>query len=460
MASILVIDDEPRLREAIALSLGRGGHTVEVAESGETGERLFVNGSFDVVVLDVRLPGIDGIETLERLRRHDPGVVTVFLTAYGSIKSAVAAMRAGGFDYLTKPFDNDELLLAIDRAVERHQLGRRVQALELEVEGRTAFPDIIGRSEAIRRALVLLARVAPTDTAVLLLGESGTGKELAARGVHRYSRRADRPFVALNCGAIAGTLAESELFGHERGAFTDARERRLGHFESTRGGTLFLDEVGELSLEVQAKLLRVLEEGKIQRLGSSEPTSIDVRIVAATNRDIEADVAAKRFRADLYWRLNQFPIRMPPLRDRLEDLPLLVNHLISKLNAALGTEVAGASPGVLERLRNHGWPGNVRELENVIRWAMLVAEEPIVTERELPPHALGAAAGGNAGEPQAAPLAEMLKRSRERTERAAIEAAMAAHQGRRTDVAAALGISRRALFNKLKEYGLEDRGSD
>jgi DNA-binding NtrC family response regulator len=458
MASILVIDDEPRLREAVSLLLSRDGHTVELADSGEAGEGLFAKSSFDVVVIDIRLPGIDGIQTLERLRRHDPEVVTVFLTAYGSIKSAVTAMRAGGFDYVTKPFDNDELLLVINRAVERRQLGQRVQALELEVEGRAAFPGIIGRSDAIRRTLVLLAKVAATDAAVLLLGESGTGKELAARAVHRHSPRSDRPFVAVNCSAITGTLAASELFGHERGAFTDARERRIGHFESTRGGTLFLDEVGELPLDVQPKLLRVLEERKIQRLGSSEPIPVDARVVAATNRDLAADAAAGRFRADLYWRLNQFPIKMPALRERLADIPLLVSHLISKLNEEIGKRVAGASPGAVARLQRHEWPGNVRELENMIRWTMLVTDETIITERELELHALGTVADGRAAEPsQGLSLANMLKRSREHVERTAIEAAMAAHKGRRTQVAAALGISRRALFNKLKEHGLDDR---
>ncbi|HEY0876570.1 MAG TPA: sigma-54 dependent transcriptional regulator [Vicinamibacterales bacterium] len=458
MGSILVIDDEPRLREALTLVLNAHGHNVKAADSGELGEQLFAQGSYDVVVLDLRLPGIDGLQTLERLRRHDPGVVTVFLTAHGSVKSAVEAMRAGGYDYLTKPFDNDELLLVINRALQQRELGQRVRSLQLEVEGRAAFPGIIGRSHAIGRALALLAKVAETDAAVLLLGESGTGKELAARGVHRHSRRADRPFVAVNCAAIASTVAESELFGHERGAFTDARARRIGHFESAHGGTLFLDEVGELPPDVQSKLLRVLEERTIRRLGASEPTAVDVRIVAATNRDLAAEAAAGRFRADLYWRLGQFPIRMPSLRERIDDLPLLVNHLIGKLNSELGTRIVGASPDVLARFARHEWPGNVRELENVVRWSLLVASGTTITECDLPPDVFGAVDEAHGDMSRGATLAEMLKRSTEHVERAAIEAAMLAHGGRRMRVAAALGISRRALFNKLKKYGLTDRG--
>jgi DNA-binding NtrC family response regulator len=345
MASILIVDDEPRVREALTLLLKREGYLVEAADSGEAAERLITTARFDAVVLDLWLPGMDGVQTFERLRRHDPDVVTVFLTAHGSIESAVAAMRAGGFDYLTKPFDNASLLLTIRRAVEHRRLCQRVEDLELEVEGRAAFPGIIGRSEPVRRALVLLARAAPTDAAVLLSGESGTGKELAARGVHTHSARAQGPFVPVNCAAIAGSLAESELFGYERGAFTDARTRRVGHFEAADGGTLFLDEVGDLPPDVQAKLLRVLEERKVQRLGSSALVPVDVRIVAATNRDLEADVSAGRFREDLYWRLNQFPIRMPPLRDRPEDLPLLVAHVepISDGQAAIVTVSAPGS---------------------------------------------------------------------------------------------------------------------
>jgi DNA-binding NtrC family response regulator len=459
MASILVVDDEPRLREALRLLLKREGHAVEVADSGEAAERLFANARFDAVVLDIWLPGMNGVQTFERLRRHDPDVVTVFLTAHGSIKSAVAAIRAGGFDYLTKPFDNDELLLTIRRAVDHRRLCQRVQDLELEVEGRTAFPGIIGRSEPIRRALVLLAKVARTDTVVLLSGESGTGKELAARGVHVHSRRAERPFVAVNCASIAGSLAEAELFGHERGAFTDARARRAGHFETADGGTLFLDEVGDLPADVQAKLLRVLEEGKVQRLGSSALLPVDVRIVAATNRDLEADVSAGRFRHDLYWRLSQFPIRMPPLRERREDLPLLVGHLLRTFNAQLGKRVEGLAPDVLAWMQQHDWPGNVRELATLIRWGVLVADAPIITNRDLRdlPSYAPATPPSSPGDLEVRSLKEALRRSTEHAERTAIEAAMSAHKGRRTQVAAALGLSRRALFNKLKQYGLDAR---
>jgi len=452
VARVLVIDDDPGVSQAISLCLTKHGHAVNIAGTGDDGVRAFAAGGFDLVLLDLQLPDLDGIQVFERLRMVDSGAIVVFLTAHGTVESAVTAMKAGAFDYLRKPFDNDNLLFTIARAAERRRLAERVQTLEQEVEGRTSFPDIIGRSEAIRSALRLLAKAAGTPVTVLLLGESGTGKELAARGLHRESPRSKGPFLAVNCGAIAGTLADSLLFGHERGAFTGAHTRHAGHFESAHGGTIFFDEVGELPPELQAKLLRVLQERTVLRIGSSQPISVDVRIVAATNRDLEVNVKEGRFRQDLFYRLNQFPIRMPALRERPEDIPLLVRRLVAKFNADLGRQVEGASAELLERLVRHDWPGNVRELENVIRWAMMMASGPNLTEADLHPEALRPPA--DAGTTDLKGIDEALKVRAERAERAAIQAALEAHGGNRDRTAGHLGITRKTLYNKMKKYDL------
>jgi DNA-binding NtrC family response regulator len=437
--------------------LAHQGHEVQTADSGEAGDARFAEREFDLVILDVALPGIDGFATFERLRRRDPHVVVVFITAYGTISAAVQAIKGGGFDYITKPFDNEHLRLVVKRALAHRALTRKVSSLEQELDAREAFPSLVGRSASLRHALRRLAKAATTDVTVLLQGESGTGKELAAHGLHRISRRQAGPFVPVNCAAIASSLAEAELFGHERGAFTDARQRRVGRLASATGGTVFLDEVGELRPDVQATLLRVLEEHAVYRLGADAPEPIDIRVVVATNRDLAAEMAAGRFREDLFHRLNQFPVVLPPLRERLEDLPALVSFLIDTLNDELQTSVRGLSPGVMERLLAHTWPGNVRELKNVLRREMVMAESPVLDDVELSVDATTSTTdAGPARQSGTAPLAERIRSAMEEVERAAIREAMEKHGGHRERAAADLGISRRSLFNKLRRYGLDD----
>ena len=448
MVRILVVDDEPNLREAIRFVLLDRGYTVDGAGSGEEALAQHQHEPYDLVILDIALPGISGLTTLQELRAATPDVVAVFITAHGSIAAAVEAIRAGGYDYLTKPFDNEDLALTIERALEHHRLTTRVKELEIDLAARTTFVGIVGRSAVLQAAIRRIAKVAGTDATVLVSGETGTGKELAARTVHLSSERASGPFIAINCGAIPSTLAESELFGHERGAFTDARFERPGLFERADQGTVFLDEVGELPLDMQVKLLRVLQEREVIRVGGSAPMPIDIRVVAASNRDLEKDVASGRFREDLYWRLNVFPIEMPPLRDRIEDIPLLVSYLLDRVNAECRTQLTGLAPAAMERLRRHSWPGNVRELANVLRHAAIMADGPVAQHADLPLLMAGEASGTGPAE------TGRLGTAAGEAERRLIIAVLLRFEGNRRAAAAALGISRRTLYNKMEAYGL------
>lgn len=459
MAHILVIDDDAAIRGALEALLTHHGYSVELASNGDLGIRAYAARRADLIILDLTMPGLSGVDTLARIRHVDREALAVFLTAFGTIRSAVEAMRVGGFDFLTKPFDNDELVLTIERALSFQQLHSRVARLEADVDGRATFNAIIGRSPAILDAVRTLSKVARVDTTVLLLGESGTGKELAARSLHRQSRRASRPFLPINCGAIPTTLADAELFGHERGAFTDARESRAGRFEQAEGGTLFLDEVGELPLEVQAKLLRVLQEREIWRVGGRRPIAVDVRVIAATNRNLEDAMAKGAFREDLFWRLNVFALTLPPLRERRDDIPLLIDHLIDRLNARLTLQIRGVSDAVRDQLMAHDWPGNVRELENVLQRAMILAEGPLIEVSHLLA-GIGRRMATRLGDPGAVDpilpgsLDDLVRRATDRVERALIENTLAQCRGNRTKTAAALGISRRTLFSKLKRWEL------
>ncbi len=444
MARLLVIDDEPALRDAIVMVLQAAGHAAHAVATGEDGLLAHAASPFDALVVDITLPGLSGIDVVRRIRKTSPDVPVVFITAHSSIASAVEAIRAGGFDYLPKPFDNDELVLKVDRAIAHRQLNQRVHTLERDLQTRTSFPAIVGQSAAITEVTRTLAKVAPTDVTVLITGESGTGKELAARSIHRHSPRSGGPFVAINCGAIPATLAESELFGHERGAFTDAKGERLGVFERARSGTLFLDEVGDLPLDLQVKLLRVLQEGELVRVGGSRPITVDVRVVAATNRDLPSDVRAGLFRDDLFWRLNVVSVAMPPLRERRDDLPLLIEHLLALVNAECRSEVQGLTASAMAAVRAHHWPGNVRELLNALRRGAIMTEGDQIDLPHLPASIVNGAADDDRKELAA------LQDALAETERRAIEAALASVGGNRDRAAQALGISRRTLFNKLK----------
>lgn len=455
MANILIVDDEAALRAALSALLESAGHAVRTADSGEAAIEAYAARPADAVILDLTLPGINGVETLERLRAGDPHVVAIFLTAFGTIRSAVDAIRAGGFDFLEKPFDNDELLIVIDRALRFRQLDGQVRRLEEDLASRTAFPGIVGRSAALQDSLRLLGRVAGLDTTVLLLGESGTGKELAARNLHDQSARAAGPFVALNCGAIPATLAEAELFGYERGAFTDARDSRAGKFEQANGGTLFLDEIGELPADTQTKLLRVLQEREVTRLGGRRPMAVDVRIIAATNRDLHRAVDDGAFRSDLYYRINAFAIELPPLRDRAGDVPLLTRYLLERLSQRLGLAVPAISPGAMAQLEAHAWRGNIRELENVLQRALIMSDGGVIRAFSL---AAPNAVAPMPIVPAAERLDDVVAQATSRIERAMIQASLTEHNGNRSRTASALGISRRTLFTKMKTHGLTGPG--
>lgn len=457
MPRILVVDDEVNLAEAICLLLKSHGHEVETAATGEDALVLCEAQQFDLLVLDIALPGMSGMEVFERVRAFSPSTVTVFITAHGSIRNAVSAIRNGAFDYVTKPFDNDDLLLAVTRGLERHRLQERIVELEQDLTTRTTFAGIVGRSQAIQEALRRLAKVALSDVTVLLAGETGTGKELAARSVHQQSDRAQRPFLAINCGAIPPSLAESELFGHERGAFTDAKAQRAGLFEQAEGGVLFLDEVGDLSLELQVKLLRVLEERQIRRVGGDRAIPLNVRVIAATNRPLEADMRSGRFREDLFWRLNVVRIEMPPLRERREDLSLLINHLLSRINAECRTRITGLSREAMGLLQSYDWPGNVRELSNVLKHGAIMAEGLVVNVQDLPDYINGLSpevesVGGEVPSSDGEPPMQRLDVVMMATEQGLVEAALERCRGNQSAAAAALGITRRTLYSKLRRY--------
>ncbi len=459
---ILVVDDEKSIRRILGVMLAEHGHEVVEAESGEAALEIQAPFQPALVLLDLSLPGIGGLETLRRMRERDPRADTIMMTAYGTIRSAVDAMKAGAFDYLTKPFDNDELLLVIQRAVEMRRLSTEVEELRAELESRYGFSEMIGISREMQEVFRVMARVAAVDATVLVEGDSGTGKELVARALHRRGRRASGPFVAVNCSAIPATLFESELFGHEKGAFTDAREARPGRFEQAHGGTLFLDEIGDLAQEAQAKLLRVLQDHEVVRLGSVRPKTVDVRVIAATNKDLSQMVKGGAFREDLYWRLNVVTVKLPPLRKRREDIGLLVDHLLDRFNRELGVAVKGVSPAARRLLVAHDWPGNVRELENTICRAMILCEGDTLTERDLPPRVRGEAeaAAAAASDLQPLRLADAVQEATARLEKMMILARLAEHRGSRKAAAEGLGISRKTLFNKMRQYGISWEGEE
>jgi len=451
------VDDERPIRRILAVLLQERHHRVTEAGSGEEALAALPEARPDLVLLDLKLPGIDGLETLKRLRALKPGLDVVMMTAHGTIASAVEAMRRGAFDYVAKPFDNDELLMVVDRALEVRRLSSEVEALREELAARYGFSEIVGVSREIQEVFRLLAKVVRVDVTVLITGESGTGKELVARAIHRRSGRAQGPFVAVNCSAIPQTLVESEFFGHEKGAFTDARETRPGRFEQADGGSLFLDEIGDLALDAQAKLLRALQERQVQRLGARAPRPVDVRVVAATNKDLEKESREGRFREDLFWRLNVVHVRLPSLRERRADLPLLIDHFVDRFNRELGLAVASIAPDARQLLCEYDWPGNVRELENTVCRAMILCEGDTLTLSDLPGRVRGEAAEGG-GLPRSdlsrLSLADAVTEATERLERIMILSRLAEHQGSRTVTAESLGISRKTLFNKMRQYGL------
>jgi two-component system, NtrC family, response regulator AtoC len=454
VARILIIDDEPRIRRVLAMLLDDQGHTTVEAPSGQEAIDLVSKTPFDLALVDFSLPGMDGLATFKVLREHDPKLSAIFMTAYGSIRSAVDAMRAGAFDYLTKPFDNDEMLIAVKRALEVRFLSEEVESLRAELARTYGFDDIVGISRPMREIFRVMSKCAGSDATVLILGESGTGKELVARGIHRRSARGGGPFVAVNCSAIPASLVEAEFFGHERGAFTDAKDTRPGKFEQAHGGTLFLDEVGDLPTDAQAKLLRVIEDHEVTRVGGRRPIRVDVRVIAATNKDLEGAASRGQFRQDLFWRLNVLSMRLPPLRERGEDLPLLVDFLFERLNRELGLHISSIAPEARRLLLAHEWPGNVRELENTLRRAVILADAETLQVRDLPLRIRGSSAPNGRPSGEAMTLAEAVARATERVERAVIQATLLEHNGNQSTAADVLGINRRTLYTKMRLYGL------
>jgi two-component system, NtrC family, response regulator HydG len=446
---VLVVDDQRNMRVTTAMVLRDAGFAVAEAEDGAAAIAALGAESFDVVLTDVRMGAVDGMEVLRVSQEVAPTTQVIVMTAYGTIEAAVEAIRRGAYDYIAKPFKEDELLLRVQKAVEKRRLLGEVSLLRREFQDRYALQHIVGRSAALRDLLDRVVRVAPTDATVLVTGESGTGKELVARALHANSRRAQKPFIPVNCAAITETLLESELFGHARGAFTGATRARRGLFEEASGGTLFIDEIGETAVGFQAKLLRAMQEGEIRRVGESAPVHVDVRIVAASNQDLKAAVVARRFREDLYYRLNVVPLRVPPLRERREDIPLLVQHFLEQYARRTG-ERRTMSAAAMEKLLDYPWPGNVRELENMVEQAAALSATAVLSAAdvrfEAPP-------------PQGSAAPQSLAEAVEEAERRTIAAALVHCGGDLSRVARELAVSSTTLWRKMRRLGLKAHGT-
>ncbi|MCX8118302.1 MAG: sigma-54 dependent transcriptional regulator [Desulfobacterota bacterium] len=385
---ILLIDDSSEILETLSEFLIQEGYDLTTTSDGTTGISLIEKNFYDLILTDLKMPGADGMEVLRYVREHSPESICILLTGYGTIRNAVEAIKSGAFDYLTKPIKLDEIAITLKRALEYRDLKRENTNLRNQLKRKYQFKNIIGESPAMQKVFETVEKVADTDSTVLILGESGTGKELIARALHYHSYRKDGPFVPVNCAAIPSELLESELFGHEKGAFTNAIRARVGRFELANGGTLFLDEIGDMNPNLQSKLLRVLQERQFERIGGVKPIKVDIRIISATHQDLRAAVAKKRFREDLYYRLNVIPIQIPPLRERRSDIPLLVHHFIHHFSRSKKKRVTGITPEAMRRLMEYDWPGNVRELENMIERMVILANSEVLGESDLPERVL------------------------------------------------------------------------
>jgi len=453
MRRVLVVDDEENIRLVLRTLLRKHGYEVELADSGEAALALVDSFGPDVILTDVRMPRMGGLDLLATLKAKNVGATVIVMSAYGSIDLALEAIKAGAYDYLSKPFKPDEVVLALRKAEEREALRRENRALKEQIQKSAQFESMLAKSPQMVEVFRTVAKIADFKTTVLVTGESGVGKELVARAIHARASRKSGPFVAINCGAIPENLLESELFGYKKGAFTDATSDKRGLFEEANGGTLFLDEIGELPLNLQVKLLRVLQEETIRRLGDSKDMHVDVRIVAATHRDLAAEVKAGRFREDLFYRINVLHVAIPPLRERREDIPLLIDHFVARNNARLGTQIRGLSAEARKTLLEYGWPGNVRELENTVERAMVLCETDTIQASDLPERIREAL------DPVQVQLRSgelSIKKTVSAIERILIRRALQKTKGNRTRAAELLEISHRALLYKIKDYAIDE----
>ena len=448
--TILLVDDEPKMRDVLGATLADLGYRPLVACSGPEALEILGREEVDLVLSDLRMPKMTGRELLLEIKRKQPNLPVVFITAYSSVKDAVQAIKEGAFDYIGKPFEIEELDATLKNALQLHDVLRDNQRLREDLEGRYSFDNLIGNSPNFRQVIAAIGEVCESRANVLIQGESGTGKEMVARAIHFNSPRKARPFVAINCAAIPETLLESELFGHEKGAFTGAVSNRIGRFAQADQGTIFLDEIGDMPMAVQAKILRVLQERSFEPVGSGQTRSVDVRIIAATNHNLREAVRRGQFREDLYYRLNVFPIAMPALRDRVGDIPLLVQHLSKQISNTMGKRIAGFSPAALRAMSGYPWPGNIRELQNCIERAIIVAKQPLVDVGDLPQYLFDPRDGRaeNGGPP--ADLDQEL----ERQERRYILQALDQTAGVQVKAAELLGISERSLWHRIKKLDL------
>jgi len=449
---ILVVDDEESMRFFLAEALKRRGYLVDTAVDAQSALNKALTLSFDLIVMDLKLPDMSGIDAMSKIKDIDPRVPIIIITAYGSKERALEAIKKGAYDYFTKPFKIDEIGIVIKRALEKRDMQKEIQTLREKLQGRREFSNIIGESSAMHRVFELMRKVTDTEATVLVTGASGTGKELITSAIHYHSRRRDKPFVKLNCAAIPENLLESELFGYEKGAFTGAIARKLGNFELAHGGTIFLDEIGDMSLSTQAKILRVLQEREFQRVGGTDTISIDVRVIASTNKDLWQAVQARQFREDLYFRLNVVCIALPPLRERREDIPLLVEHFIRDSNERFAKNMAGIPQEALDLLMDYQWPGNVRELENYIERAVVISDGEIITSKDLPLHVQKLT-----NEPEIRlPLPkDSLDDALAQVEKRVIIDALQKAGGVQSKAASLLKITERSLYHRVKKYNID-----
>ena len=448
--SILLVDDEPKMRDVLSVALGELGYRALTAASGEEALEILDREEVDLVLSDLRMKGMHGRELLREIKRRWPNLPVVLMTAYSSVKDAVQAIKEGAFDYIDKPFEMEDLATTLANGLRLYDVLRDNQRLRAELEDRHSFESLIGNSPVFRRVIGAIAEVCDSRTNVLVTGESGTGKEMVARAIHFNSSRKTRPFVALNCAAIPEGLLESELFGHVRGAFTGATANRVGRFQQADGGTLFLDEIGDMPLAVQAKMLRVLQDRTFEPVGSTTSRTVDVRIVSATNKDLQVAIRDGRFRDDLYYRLNVFPIALPPLRERLEDLPLLVDHFTRQIVTSMGKRLTGFSPAALRAMAGYRWPGNVRELQNCIERSIIVARGASVEVDDLPAYLFDR----RDGKPVTPETTQDLDAELARIERQIILDALGKTGGVQITAAELLGISERSLWHRIKKLGI------